>query len=147
MPFSVWRAKLVGMSNNNPEVDTLIESIKKEAAHLGLHMQDVMIASSADMSDPQTAQQFQDKSIKEILDTNGEVSVAVMAYFLIGDLAFSERVQNPEAFDTDQQFKLIMPTEHELLKDKVAEKIQSVSPDDDEDAWLDALFGDEDDED
>lgn len=145
MPFLVLRGRLVGMSDNNSEVDVLIESIKKEAGHLGLHMKDVMIASSADMSDPQVAEQFKDKSIKEMISEDEDVSVAVMAYFLIGDLAFSDRVQRPEDFDVDQQFKLLMPTEHELLKDKMTERIQKAQQEGlDEDDFFDALFDDDD---
>lgn len=135
--------------SDNTEIDNLIETIKKEAAHLGLHMKDVMIASDADTSDPQVAAQLEGKSIKEILDDpNAEVGYAVMIYFLIGDLAFSDRVQHPEDFDTDQQFKLIMPTENELLKDKVVDKIAKLrdNADVNEDDFLDALFGDDDDD-
>lgn len=129
--------------HENPEIDTLLESIKKEAQHLGLHMKDCMIMNSADMNDPQVAAQFKDKSLKEIMDEDDDISVVVMAYFLIGDLAFSERVQNPDKFDVDKQFDLIMPSKTEVFKDKMKDKL-ATAPTDDEEAWLDALFDDDD---
>lgn len=136
---------LVGM-NDNPEVDVLLESIKKEASHLGLHMKDVMIMNSADMSDPQVRAQFEDKSLKEMMDADEDISVVVMCYFLIGDLAFSDRVQNPEKYDVDKEFNLLMPTKAELTKDKIKEKLEANPPSDDDEGWLDALFGDDDDD-
>jgi hypothetical protein len=132
--------------HENPEVDTLLESIKKEAAHLGLHMKDCMIMNSADMNDPQVAAQFKDKSLKEIMEEDDDISVVVMAYFLIGDLAFSDRVQHPEQFDMDQQFNLLVPTKQELTKDKIKEKLAANPPSDDDDSWLEALFDDDDDD-
>lgn len=133
--------------SDNAEVDNLIETIKKEAAHLGLHMKDVMIASDADMSDPQVAAQLEGKSMKEILDDpDSEVGYAVMIYFLVGDLAFSDRVQNPEAFDEKQQFDMIVPSERELLKDKVVDKIAKLRDNGgDEEDFLSAMFDDDED--
>lgn len=134
--------------SDHSEIDVLMESIKKEAAHIGLHMKDVMIMSDADTSDPQIAELVNDKSMKEILDDpNADVGYAIMTYFLIGDMAFSERVQNPEKFDTDQQFKMLVPTDAELLKDKLVDKFSSLRDNiDSEDDIFDALFADDDDD-
>lgn len=107
----------------------LMDQFAAECQKLGLYFKDAHLLHNADPKDTEIKELFEknpEASVKELMDgSEGKISFAFQAIFTIGDLAFSDRIQNPEAYDTDTQFRMMMPTESEIVKDKLAEKLKS----------------------
>ena len=79
--------------------------------------------------------------IKAMIES-GEASFALMVQFTVGDLAFDTRVQNPTQFETDAEFRRMMPSEHELHRDNLRERIEAAGGEMDDADMLEAMFGD-----
>lgn len=58
---------------------------------------------------------------RQLID--GEIEVVMFTAFSLNEVAFSDRVQNPERAQTDDEFKAIMPTEYELLQEKIRQRL------------------------
>lgn len=102
----------------------LIDNLKRRAEKIGLYMQSAFQATQGvEMDEEMEAKLTDSDAIKARMET-GEVRVAIMALFTVGDVAFSDRVQNPEKYDTDTQFRQIMPTEAEMKADEIREQMR-----------------------
>ena len=98
----------------NDRMHTLMESIEKDFSEIGLYYLGSQIMASdsvhADVEGP-------DDLEKALVDNPGGFMLGCK--FDIGDRAFTDRVLNPEAYDEDVQFKMIVPSEAELLTDRL----------------------------
>jgi hypothetical protein len=77
----------------------------------------------------------QDKATVGKLIQDGEVEAVVFLSLRIGDLAWSERVLDPELYKEKKEFEALMPTEEDIAKPVIAEEILG-------DDWSDFDFGD-----
>ena len=105
----------------------IIDELKEEAAKYGLYLQDANVAhniTSDNQEEIHKSLHTENPDLKAMI-TSGEVDFAVAASFMIGDLAFDDRTQNPDVYDMDKQFKQMMPTEEEYHVDKLKEKLAS----------------------
>lgn len=100
---------------DHDNISELADRLKEKAEKLGLYMQDVTVATP-DEGAAMEAHTTPDSIIQAI--QNGTKFV-LLTTFVIGDLAFSKRVQNPEADEIDKQVAVLLPTEAELLKEKM----------------------------
>jgi hypothetical protein len=106
------------------QFEELTDNLKRRAEKIGLYMQNAFIAThGAEMDEEMEAKLTDSDAIKARMET-GEVRVAIMALFTVGDVAFSDRVQRPEDFDMDTQFRQIMPTEAEMKADEIREQLR-----------------------
>jgi hypothetical protein len=122
----------------NPEFEQLAEDFSKRAEKIGLYSKDCVIVGSK--GDEEERDQVESKDIKELL-ASGEIKLAMIVTFTVGDLAFSERIQNPDKFDTDLQFQQMMPTAEEMTVDTLRDRFDSL----DENSSIDdilAMFDD-----
>lgn len=97
----------------------LSDRLKVSCEKIGLYMQDATIATG----DPEAALEAQiapDSIVKSIEDGK---DFMLLTTFIIGDLAFSKRVQNPEQAEIDNTVQAMMPTDAELLKEKIQRRI------------------------
>lgn len=102
----------------------LVEKLTKKAEKIGLYTNHTMIATKGEEMDEEMESQVSNSaSIKERM-ANGEVQVAIVALYTIGEVAFTDRVQNPEKYDMDKQFLEIMPTEAELKAEEIRDRIR-----------------------
>ena len=130
------------------EFTVITEELMNKAKHLGLYVVGSTVATdNEDLVGDDSDMLDKNPDVKKMID-NGEAQFALMVQFTIGDLAFDTRVQNPTQHETDMEFRRLMPTEAELVRDKVQEKLAGVT---DEDDLLAAMFpemevGDDDDE-
>ena len=130
------------------EFTVITEELMNKAKHLGLYVVGSTVAiDNEDLVGDDSDMLDKNPDVKKMID-NGEAQFALMVQFTIGDLAFDTRVQNPTQHETDMEFRRLMPTEAELVRDKVQEKLAGVT---DEDDLLAAMFpemevGDDDDE-
>jgi hypothetical protein len=58
---------------------------------------------------------------KQLLD--GEVNVVIFTVFSLNELAFSDRVQNPEKDKMNDEFMTMMPTEYEILQEDIKRRL------------------------
>lgn len=121
------------------EFTAITEELMNKAKHLGLYVVGSTVATdNEDLVGDDSDMLDKNPDVKKMID-NGEAQFALMVQFTIGDLAFDTRVQNPTQHETDMEFRRLMPTEAELMRDKVQERLGSVSGDDD---LLAAMFPD-----
>lgn len=99
----------------NEQFENLVEDLKNRTEKIGLYLVDASAATSSDEVREQGSVDGMD--IAKMM-ANDEASFALYATFTVNKLAWSERIQNPDAFDEDKQFKMIMPTEEELLVER-----------------------------
>ena len=96
------------------DINRLIEKIREGIEPLGLYMVGAHVQSSADEELVQ-----QGDSIRSLIE-NGEEFV-VTAHFQIGDLAWSDRILSPEAHAAEIEFQVAVPTEEEIMIEKILE--------------------------
>ena len=119
------------------EFTVITEELMNKAKHLGLYVVGSTVATdNEDLVGDDSDMLDKNPDVKKMID-NGEAQFALMVQFTIGDLAFDTRVQNPTQHETDMEFRRLMPTEAELVRDKVQEKLAGVT---DEDDLLAAMF-------
>jgi hypothetical protein len=102
------------------DIAELIELIKVRSEKLGLYLRDVMVASSTEIDEE--LREKMDSSLKDVL-ASGEVQMAVFATFSLNEVAFSDRIQNPDAFDMNKQFDEIVPSDYEIALEKIRERL------------------------
>ncbi len=102
---------------DNDNLAELAERLKVKAEKLGLYLQDATIATP----DPDAAAQVAPESI--IQGIKDGKPFMLMTTFVIGDLAYSKRVQDPEQHEIDKQVQVMMPTAAELLKEKMQRRM------------------------
>lgn len=107
----------------NEQFEELAENFTKRAEKIGLFARDCVIIGQGDEID---RDKINSPEIKEML-ANGEVKLALMVTFTVGDLAFSDRIQHPEKYDTDRQFAEMMPTENEMKIDNVRDSLANIT--------------------
>mgnify|MGYP003423224314 CR=1 FL=1 len=113
------------------EFTAITEELTNKAKHLGLYVVGSTVATdNEDLVGDDSDMLDKNPDVKKMID-NGEAQFALMVQFTIGDLAFDTRVQNPTQHETDMEFRRLMPTEAELVRDKVQEKLAGVTDEDD----------------
>lgn len=77
---------------------------------------------------------FEDRpNVGELLK-NGELEAVMFLTFRVGDLAWSERILDPDLYQEKKDFEALMPTEDEIAKPVIVEEILN-------DDWDDFDFG------
>ena len=97
----------------------LAARLREKTEDLGLYMQDATVAT-ADPDAAMEAQVMPDSILTAIAEGK---NFMLLTTFIIGDLAFSKRVQNPEQDAIDKQVQPMIPTDAELLKEKIQRRI------------------------
>jgi hypothetical protein len=93
-------------------MNKVIEDFKSKFEKLGLYMVDVNVASS----DEEINDADEDGNIKDFRKklADGESMMVLMGTFTIGDVAFSDRVLDPEKEKADTEFAVAVPEEWEI---------------------------------
>lgn len=119
------------------EFEAVVEDLANKAKHIGLYVISSTVATdNADLAGADEEELDKHPDIKKMIE-EGEASFALMVQFTIGDLAFDTRVQNPTQHEQDMEFRRMMPTEAELHRDSIRERLEA-DPDADP---MDVLFG------
>lgn len=108
--------KVIGME----AVHRLVDSIKEELEGIGLYLQDVTIASDREVEGQEEGVTPDLRALME----NGEAQFVVVATFALNEMAFSDRVLNPEDFKEETNFKTIMPSEASVTAEALKEKLR-----------------------
>lgn len=125
-------------SSDDP-IRNMVESLEKACDQQGLYLRAVSV--SQQLPNGQMAPVEFDTIDELTALIRAGVDLKMVASFQIGDLAFSKRVESPDAHEMDVTAQEILPPEHQLLRDNAdAAAAGGVDP-------IDALFGSDDDED
>lgn len=108
------------------DITKIIEDIRSRTQSFGayLHAAQAAVAGNQDEEDMEKTMDGipdSDELKKKLVD--GEVNVVIFTVFGLNEVAFSDRVQNPEKDKLDNDFKTAMPTEFELLEDKIKRRL------------------------
>lgn len=125
------------MDDLHEDFTRITEELQRKAQHIGLYMIGATVASdNENLLGEEDDMLDRNPDVKAMIES-GEASVAIMAQFTIGDLAFDTRVQNVTQHEVDMQFREIMPTDAEVRRDDVQSRLSDDMTDDD---LLDAFF-------
>jgi len=103
--------------NNDERIEKLVDTIVEDLENMGLYCRGVNVMGQAE------SEEFnEDVDIREMISA-GEASFAIVGMWQIGDVAWQDKILNPDAYDQDKQFSLMMPSREELMADKAAEAI------------------------
>lgn len=108
------------------EFSKIVEDLGKRMEKIGLYMRDVMLATS-EMDEEMSSKMGDSAAVKAMIES-GEAKFAIMAVFTIGDLAFSDRIQHPELYKEETEFRKIMPSEAELKAEFIRNRIKQGKP-------------------
>lgn len=122
------------MSRMEEQVERIITQLTQRCEQVGLYASNVAV-SSKDSVDPELMAKLEAENGLKAALTNGDVGLTVFMNFRVGDVAFSERVQNPVKAELDQQFLSIVPSMTEMEIEKIREKLKG-GDDEDPLAWL-----------
>jgi hypothetical protein len=103
------------------EIKILLENLTSKSDKIGLYLIDVNVVSNGEPEDLEKVKNSE-ISLKDFLDDN---KIALICQFQLGDVAYSDRVQNPEKFDLDKEFMNLVPSKQELAVDKIKDKLLS----------------------
>ena len=116
--------------SDHDNLQELADRLKEKAEKIGLYMQDASIATP----DPDAAEEAQLRPDSIIQSIQEGKHFMLLTTFVIGDLAFSKRVQEPDQHEVDKQVQVMMPTEAELLREKMERALREGKSIFDEDA-------------
>lgn len=93
----------------------LIEQVTERAEKMGLYVRHVAVSSSAD------PEEMEKGDPRELMEAGAEFIVQIA--FQIGEVAWTDRILNPDAYDERKQFELMMPSEEELMLERMREEM------------------------
>ena len=97
----------------------------------GLYMERTVIAKGDNSGRLlETMPESIEQVLEEVMDGQPYVMVA---HLRVGDRAFHPRVEDPEQYETDREARKIIPTEADMIRDKIEAGEDPFSLDDDED--------------
>lgn len=124
------------MTDFDPEdpFGPLMRELAEELGHIGLHVDAMSMVGTPDPAalidddDEEEAVLDPDQIVDQIKSERGHFALAVR--MLTKDLAFDKRTLYPEQFAQDMDARVIMPAEHELLREEIERQLaEGVSPD------------------
>lgn len=105
-------------------MEKLLTELEKEAAKVGLYMREVSVGTP-DQSVVAEGEQINSEKVIQALKDGKEF--VVVATFSVGDLAWSDRILNPEDYEVKKEFKKIVPNINELREDALRRIAESGS--------------------
>lgn len=116
----------------NDDIEKITEDIKVRAEKFGayLKMANFAVASSEEHDHDHDEDDDEDAFTMPTTDElkqklkDGELRVVIFTTFGLNELAFSPRVQNPEQVRDEDEFKAIVPTEGDILKERILDRLQ-----------------------
>lgn len=105
------------MEENNERVTKLVDTITEDLENMGLYCRGINVMGQAASED------FDEDSDIRAMIADGSVSYAIVGMWQIGDVAWQDKILNPDAYDEKKQFDLMMPTREEMISEKAAQAI------------------------
>jgi hypothetical protein len=102
--------------NNLDEFHDLIEEVREKAEAVGLYLMGAHVQTTAD-------EETGDKTPAELMGEGEEFVLHL--HFQLGEVAFTPRVQDPDAFDEELAFKLAAPSETEMEAARILEQLRA----------------------
>lgn len=111
----------------NQDMERLIEELSARCEKIGLYMRQSMVTIAGQEEQPENEANIMLASDNELKQKmlDGDVNVVIFGLFTVNEVAFSERVQNPQKFEVDTTFQTLVPSEEEIIKEKLREKLKN----------------------
>ena len=97
------------------QFDELKDNLVERMEQLGLYAESVQIGTTSELDED--VEDFDPRSAIE----SGEAEFLVIGLFRLNELAWSERVLEPEKFSLDSQFRMAAPSNKEMLEQNLRE--------------------------
>ena len=112
---------------NEEKFQKVVEKVSKSFDEIGLYINNISFGMLPKDADEESISKFMDLEEgdieKEFEEGRAEAFMAVQLH--VGDVAWSERVQNPDLFNEKKEFEEIIPTDSELnimmLRDEISD--------------------------
>lgn len=104
------------------EIDELVQKLRDTTEKIGLYMHGATVQSSAE---PEVLQSelAQGKTIRDLIEGES-VDFLIRATFNVGEVAWSDRVLDPERAVADFDFRVAAPTENEIALEVIRREIR-----------------------
>ena len=99
------------------EFNDLTDKLRERAESVGLYLMGAQFQTTAD------ADASEDTTASQLM-TQGE-EFMIHAHFQLGEVAFTPRIQDPDAFDEEIAFKVAAPSETEMEAARILDILRS----------------------
>lgn len=99
------------------EFNDLTDQLRERAEAVGLYLMGAQFQTTAD------ADGTEEKTPSQLM-TDGE-EFMIHAHFQLGEVAFTPRIQDPDAFDEEIAFQVAAPSETEMEAARILELLKS----------------------
>lgn len=108
------------------DIREVVENIEARAEKFGLYLRGVQMAAASSSDEDNDEAMKEMPGADELKDKlkSGDLNVILFTVFSVRELAFSDRIQNPIKVRDEDEFSAIVPTEFELLKEKIRNEIE-----------------------
>jgi len=112
------------------DIRKIVEDLTERTEKFGCYVRHVHIyAAPTQEQDEEEVEE----AMRELPDSDelkkqlvsGDLSVIILTTMSLNELAFSDRVQDPEKVRDEDEFKIIAPTEFDLLRERMARNIEA----------------------
>jgi len=104
---------------NKERINQLVEKTHTAMSELGLYSINYTIGTSN--PDLVSEEGEMDHDVRELIES-GEASFVLNATYRLNEMAWSRRILHPDEFDLDKQFRTMMPSEAEMMVERLKEK-------------------------
>jgi hypothetical protein len=94
-----------------PIFEPVVNQLETALTNIGLYMMNVDIGVVASSKDQPVDDNF---TVDKLTSNPEDYSIYITAMFQISDIAWTDRIINPDAHNETQEFKKIAPTEFEI---------------------------------
>lgn len=100
------------------EFNELTDKLREQAESVGLYLRGAQVQTTAAEFDEE-----EEKSIQDLMAEGEEFMI--QAHFQLGEVAFSQRIQDPDAFDEEIAFRVAAPSETEMEAARILDLLKS----------------------
>ena len=119
---------------NKERINKLVEKTHEMMSDLGLYSMQYSIGTSN--PDLIGEEGDMDADVRELIES-GEATFVLNGTYGVNEMAWTDRILHPDQFDLDKQFRTMMPSEAEMMLERLRDKASdgdflAVFDDDDE---------------
>lgn len=103
---------------NAERINLLVQKVHEAMEDIGLYSLDYSVGTNSAEVLQKAAEDSNDFDVRQLIES-GEASFVLSGAFRVNELAWSDRVLDPEAHDLDRQFRRMMPSEAEMKLERL----------------------------
>ena len=106
------------------EIKKVMEDLKASTEKYGLYLRGAFFAASNTDEDAEALNELPDSDDLKKKLANGQLGLILSTVFSTNNLAFSQRIIEPEVVAAEDEFNIVVPSEFEMLKEKMQQRLK-----------------------